>query len=96
MFRVLQSDKKVYLAECENKYGFREDFKYEKAISYEQFDVLVGKWDNMLHACFLAALRSNNYMRIRNALLILNKIIKVDTPPPSPLPHYPLSPCRDT
>ena len=76
----LQSDKKVYLAECEKKFGFREKFKEEKAITFEQFGTIVGNWDNILHACFLAALRSGNYVRIRNALLILNKLIRVRIP----------------
>ena len=73
----MQADEKVYTAECMGKFGFREKWADPKAISFEQFQELGHRWHDRFHQSCHSALRSSNYMRIKNALNILSRVIEV-------------------
>ena len=73
----MQADEKVYTAECMGKFGFREKWADPKAISFADFQRLGQMWHDRFHISCLSALKSGNYMRIKNALYILSRIAKV-------------------
>lgn len=73
----LQADEKVYTAECVGKYGFREKWTDPKAISFEQFRAITQMWHDRFHSACLSSLKSSNYVRIKNTLHVLSRIIKV-------------------
>ena len=59
------------------KFGFREKWADPKAISFADFQRLGQMWHDRFHISCLSALKSGNYMRIKNALYILSRIAKV-------------------
>ena len=76
---LVQRDETVYKAECDVP-GFAANFVLDptqKRTSYQQFQKLGYKWQSKLGRIFKLCLDSGEYLKVRNALLVLNKVIKV-------------------
>lgn len=74
----------MYTVECMGKYGFREKFSEPKPVSFAQFRELTEKWGNRLRTACLASLRSGDYVRIKNTLHVLSRLIKASLTLPTP------------
>ncbi len=65
----------MFKADCANTPGFI--MSAGKAMTFPEFWKVNGKWEKVLIGAFKACLASGEYVRTRNALLILNRLIKV-------------------
>lgn len=78
-----QKDRKVYESNVCFLPGFLKskpvegiEIKREDAYDYEEFRKAVNKWHTKLLKCFQLCLLSGQYLHIRNAILVMNKIVK--------------------
>lgn len=69
------SDSEIYKAECEHFPGSIINMETSEHISYENYRHICNKWHYRLTRAFTVALESNNYIQIRNALIVMTKII---------------------
>ena len=67
----------MYTLECIGKHGFREKFSEPKPFSFQQFQQLYGRWTTTVARAALSSLRSGDYVRIKNTLHVLSRLIKV-------------------
>lgn len=81
------SDKQIYDQECVNYPGFVTKFRVSNQFSescdhvgYENYRHVCHKWHYKITKAMMICLDSKDYVQIRNALIILIKII----------PHYPV------
>ena len=75
---VWKGDEATYEKECSAVRGF--NLKYDdssKKVSYEEFVKLVYKWHVRIAKSFLSCLEGDNYLEIRNSLMVLTKVVKV-------------------
>jgi len=75
-----REDPKVYEAECSSSPCFGINFtrlEDNKRASFKDFRKLNFKWQMKLARAFTAALASGEYVQIRNALIVLNRLVKV-------------------
>lgn len=71
-----QADEKVYTAECRDKHGFREKFSAPTPVSFAQFREITVNWAIRLQRACLLSLRSDDYVRLKNTLHVLSRLIK--------------------
>lgn len=69
------SSKEIYDEECAKYPGFQISQTDEKDLGYENYRHLCHKWHYRLTKAFVISLESNNYVQIRNALIVLISII---------------------
>ncbi|XP_010531606.1 PREDICTED: THO complex subunit 2-like [Tarenaya hassleriana] len=74
-----KSDESVYEQECGNMPGFAVYYRYPNSqrVTYGQFLKVHWKWSQRITRLLIQCLESNEYMEIRNALLMLTKISSV-------------------
>lgn len=74
-----QSNKKQYDAAAASKKGFLVSMvdPAAKQSTFEQFRKINYKWQNRALKIFVGCLKSGEYVQIRNALIVLNKVQKV-------------------
>ena len=73
-----QANEEVFSSECLSSVCFSANGKPStKRTTYEEFRRLNAKWQMKLARRFIDCLGSDEYVQTRNALLILNKIVKV-------------------
>lgn len=72
-----RSDKKVYERECEPKPGFSVSFSNPESAraTYAEFAKVSFKWHCRLVKSFVTCLESKEYLEIRNALIVLSKVV---------------------
>lgn len=82
---VGQADPAVYERECKRLPGFAKSTNDPsgKRAEHENFNKLFGKWQIELRRVFIRSLESKDYLQIRNALIVMRRIIKV-----RPLPRF--------
>mmetsp|Transcript_1345 Transcript_1345/g.1729 ORF Transcript_1345/g.1729 Transcript_1345/m.1729 type:complete len:520 (-) Transcript_1345:79-1638(-) len=73
------NDRNAYAKECLGRFGFTKDARGKgnvESIKYDDFKKMVNKsFDNMTKV-IMVALKSNDYMKIRNGLTVCSKIIE--------------------
>ena len=76
---VWKGDEATYEKECTAVSGFNMKFAdpSSKKVSYEEFVKLVYKWHLRIAKSFLSCLEGDNYLEIRNSLMVLTKVVKV-------------------
>lgn len=70
------SDPKIYNEQCEQYPGSIINVENSEHITYENFRDICYKWHYRLTRAFTVALESNNYVLIRNALIVMISIIE--------------------
>lgn len=70
------SDSKIYNEQCEKYPGSIINVENAEHITYENFRDICYKWHYRLTRAFTVALESNNYVLIRNALIVMISIIE--------------------
>eukprot|EP00959_Pyramimonas_sp_CCMP1952_P146426 3065200-Pyramimonas_sp.AAC.1 len=75
----------VYNTECKSRAGFCIAFTDPSSVraSYEEFVKVSFRWHNKMTKSLGMCLESKEYVHIRNALIVLSKIVKVYSLPPS-------------
>lgn len=71
------SDAKIYGEQCEHFPGSVIKLEHGDNVDYENFRHICHKWHYRLTRAFTVALESNNYVLIRNALIVMISIIEV-------------------
>lgn len=69
------SDANIYVEECEKHPGSIINIDISEHITYENYRHICNKWHYRLTRAFTVALESNNYIQIRNALIVMIAII---------------------
>ncbi|XP_052205277.1 THO complex subunit 2 isoform X2 [Diospyros lotus] len=71
-----KSDESIYERECGNMPGFAVYYRYPNSqrVTYGQFIKVHWKWSQRITRLLIQCLESNEYMEIRNALIMLTKI----------------------
>lgn len=69
------SDANIYIEECEKHPGSIINIENSDHITYENYRHICNKWHYRLTRAFTVALESNNYIQIRNALIVMIAII---------------------
>ncbi|CAN8291333.1 unnamed protein product [Cochlearia groenlandica] len=71
-----KSEESVYENECGNKPGFAVYYRYPNSqrVKFGQFVKVHWKWSGRITRLLIQCLESNEYMEIRNALIMLTKI----------------------
>lgn len=84
-----QSSQKQYEAAAASKRGFAVSVTdaAAKQSTFEQFRKINYKWQNRALKIFVGCLKSGEYVQIRNALIVLNKVNKVRLTCAARLPH---------
>ncbi|XP_010556226.1 PREDICTED: THO complex subunit 2 [Tarenaya hassleriana] len=74
-----KSDESVYEQECGNMPGFAVYYRYPNSqrVTYGQFVKVHWKWSQRITRLLIQCLESNEYMEIRNALIMLTKVSSV-------------------
>jgi len=74
----VQADEEVFSKEALSSVCFSQNGKpATKRTTYQDFRRLNVKWQQKLARRFISCLESEEYVQTRNALLILNKVVKV-------------------
>ncbi|KAG9443939.1 hypothetical protein H6P81_015279 [Aristolochia fimbriata] len=71
-----KSDESIYEKECSNMPGFAVYYRFPTGtrVTYSQFIKVHWKWNTRITKLLIQCLESNEYMEIRNALIMLTKI----------------------
>ncbi|OVA14452.1 THO complex [Macleaya cordata] len=74
-----KSEESIYERECGNMPGFAVYYRYPNSqrVTYSQFIRVHWKWSGRITRLLIQCLESNEYMEIRNALIMLTKISSV-------------------
>ncbi|XP_068661475.1 THO complex subunit 2-like isoform X2 [Aristolochia californica] len=74
-----KSDESIYEKECSNMPGFAVYYRFPTGtrVTYSQFIKVHWKWNTRITKLLIQCLESNEYMEIRNALIMLTKISSV-------------------
>lgn len=68
------------MVECMGKHGFREKFTEPTPVSFSMFRELTVNWAGRLQRASVLSLRSSDYVRIKNTLHVLSRLIRVSKP----------------
>ncbi|XP_068660653.1 THO complex subunit 2-like isoform X2 [Aristolochia californica] len=74
-----KSDESIYEKECSNMPGFAVYYRFPTGtrVTYSQFIKVHWKWNTRITKLLIQCLESNEYMEIRNALIMLTKVSSV-------------------